>query len=122
MKAPTLPRTTSGVFYRDIRYVVVRKDMTQLIIGIVSAVLFIGVLLLSYTPLPWWAVDIAALPFAVWFIMNLIAGATCRCYVNTDVQTVELPTPRRVNKLDTLIAFLNTKTATGQPEVASVTA
>lgn len=103
------------VFYRDVRYVVARKDRGQIIHGIVSAAIFIGIWSLDLAGLPFWVVICLSLPIAIWFMVNLIRGATCRTYISTDVQTLEVPTPRRMDKVPILIAFLNTKIAPGAP-------
>jgi hypothetical protein len=108
------------VFYRDIRYVVCRKDKSQLYQGITSALLLFGALALGLVDVPWTIViSLSFLPL-LWFIVNLLRGPTCRCYVNTDVQTLEIPVPRRIGKIPALITFLNSKAGEGQPQVEQV--
>jgi hypothetical protein len=94
------------IFYRDIRYVVAQKSHAQLIQIILSGVMLAGLALFYLTPMSKVLLTIFLLPFLIWLIVNLVRGATCRCSINTDVQTIELPTPRRFSKLPVLAAFL----------------
>jgi hypothetical protein len=58
-------------------------------------------------------------PFFVWFLGNLVWGETCRTYVNTDIQTLELPVPRRVKKVTIFIDFLSEKLGAASPPVVN---
>jgi hypothetical protein len=99
------------IFYRDIRYVDVRRTRSQVKQGIISAVLT-GLLALTYFAyVPGPLVAVFCFPTVLWFVINFVRGEACQCYINTSVQTLRLPTPGRVNKVDTLIAFLRQKTA-----------
>jgi hypothetical protein len=110
------------VFYPDVRYVVARKSHGQARQAMLSAALFLATCLLFLTPMNKVGVAILTLPFLIWFIVNWVLGPTCRVYVNTDVQTLELPTPRRLGRLSRLINFLQTKISPEQPKVQQVAA
>ena len=110
------------VFYRDVRYVVVRETYGQTRQSFLSAVLFLATCLLYLAPMPKVVVAILSLPFLVWLLWNWALGPACRVYVNTDVQTLELPTPRRLSRVPRLVAFLNTKISPEQPKVEPVIA
>ncbi|HUB68687.1 MAG TPA: hypothetical protein VL981_14480 [Candidatus Methylacidiphilales bacterium] len=109
------------VFYRDIRYAIARKDRGQVWQGILSGCCILAACLLFLMPVPWMVTAILwliiSLPFLFHFAGNLFLGPTCRIYLNTDVQTVELPVPRRLGRLPKLVAFLNTKISPEQPKV-----
>ena len=55
------------------------------------------------------------LPFYRWFLVDLVHGPDCQCYISTNVQTLKIPTPRRRKKVDMLIDFLREQTAAFQP-------
>ncbi len=110
------------VFFRDIRYIAVRKTNGQIYAGILSGLLFLGVFLLNLTPMYWWLADLLSLPFLIWFFMNWLQGQACICQINTEVQILDLPTPRRMNKVPILVAFLRDKTTTAPPDVSQVAA
>jgi hypothetical protein len=100
------------IFYRDIRCIDLRPNRAQIWQGIISMSVFLILGLIFYfTKLPIIPSLIFSGPFALWFILNLYFGRTCDCYVSTPVQTLKLPTPRRVNKADKFIDFLRAKTA-----------
>jgi hypothetical protein len=108
------------VAYRNVRYVVVRRthgrERQAMLSGLI--ILLLALLIFAHTPLL--VLAFLELPFAIWFIVNLVRGESCRTYINTDIQTVELPVPRRVNKVPVLINFLSEKTAAAAPSVAAV--
>jgi hypothetical protein len=105
------------VFYRDVRYAIARKDQGQVWQGVVSGCFFLAACLLFLTPMHPVGVAIICFPFLIWFVLNLVLGPTCRIYINTDVQTIELPVPRRLGRLPKLVTFLNTKISPEQPKV-----
>ena len=98
------------LFYRDIRYVVMRKTYGQEIQAVISGILVLATLCLALTPMPWWISLLICAPFLTWFVLNWIWGSTGKCYANTAIQTIQLPAPRRLNRLPVLIEFLGTKT------------
>lgn len=103
------------VFYRDVRYVVARDSNDQTVQAWLAVAGFLICSLFFF--FGHWGLGIVfTAPFVLWFAVNVLRGSTCRAYVNTDVQTLELPIPRRVGKLPLLIAFLNGKMASGQPQ------
>jgi hypothetical protein len=99
------------IFYRDIRYVEVRKTQTQVVIGIVSALITLLLAMLLFFNVPAIAVVLFCAPFFIWFTVNLSLGPTCECYVATNVQTLKIPAPRRLRKVTVLITFLRAQTA-----------
>jgi hypothetical protein len=103
------------IFYRDIRYVEVRKSQGQLIHGIISAVLTLLVALTYFMTVPWGLVIVFCFPFVIWFLANIVWGPTVECYVSTNVQTLRIPTPRRRKKVTVLIDFLREQTAAFEP-------
>jgi hypothetical protein len=108
------------VFYRDVRYVVARESNDQTIQAWVSAAGFLLFSLFFY--FGHWGIGIVCTaPFALWFTVNVLRGSTCRTFINTDVQTLELPLPRRDAKVPALIAFLNSKLTADQPPAGPVT-
>ena len=103
------------IFFRDIRYVEIRPTTAQVWMAVVSGILTVLIGLLYFLYLPVVAVVIFSSPFVVWFVLNLILGPTCKCYIGTKVQTLELPAPKRVKKVATLIAFLRAQTVGSNP-------
>jgi hypothetical protein len=99
------------VFFRDIRSIDVRKTNGQVWLAVISGAMTLLIFLLYFAHLPWGFVAVFCFPFAVWFLVNLLRGPTCECYISTNVQTLKLPAPRRVKKVATLIEFLHTQTA-----------
>jgi hypothetical protein len=99
------------IAYENIRYVVVRKNYSQERQAMISLVLFLLSLLFLYL-FSWKIVLFFCTPFAIWFILNLAWGKGCNTYINTDIQTIELPVPRRIKKVPILIDFLRSKTTT----------
>jgi len=106
------------VAYQNIRYIVVRRTNGREIQAMISGafLLLIGLLFLAHG-VPWGVVVVLEFPFFIWFVANLVRGETCRAYVNTDIQTIELPVPRRINRLPTLIHFLTEKIGAAPPTV-----
>jgi len=103
------------VFFRDIRYIDVRQTNGQIWMAVVSAILTLLIALLYFVSLPAIATVIFCTPFAVWFILNLYFGPTCKCYISTNVQTLQLPAPGRMKKVATLIAYIRTQAAAFNP-------
>jgi len=104
------------IFYRDIRCIDLRPNRSQIWQGIISIIMFLSLVVIFYlTQLSMLPSLIFSGPFALWFILNLYFGRTCDCYISTPVQTLKLPTPRRVNKVDKFIDFLRAKTAAASP-------
>jgi uncharacterized integral membrane protein len=99
------------IFYRDIRYVEVRRTQTQLFTGLVAALVPLLLAMLLLFNVPKVAVVLFCSPFLIWFLVNLALGPTCECYIATNVQALKIPTPRRVRKVPVLIAFLRAQTA-----------
>jgi hypothetical protein len=99
------------LFFRDIRYVDVRKTNGQIRSAVISAILTLLLALLYFTGIPVIAVAFFCAPFLIWFIINLFRGPTCECYIGTNVQTLKLPAPRRMKKVATLMEFLRAQTA-----------
>jgi hypothetical protein len=109
------------VFFRDIRYVEVRHTNGQTVQAIVLMVIAMLISLLYFATVPVVAVVLLASPFVIWFVLNLVWGPTCACFVSTNVQTLQLPTPRRLKKVAQFVAFLREQTATFDtaPQVAA---
>jgi len=103
------------VAYQNIRYIVVRRTNGREQQAMISGLflLLIGLLLLAHVP--WGVVAVLEFPFFIWFIVNLVRGEACRTYVNTDIQTIELPVPRRINRVPLLIQFLGEKIGAAPP-------
>ena len=99
------------VFFRDIRYIDVQRTSGQEWMAVISAILTLLIALLYFVYLPVIAVVIFCSPFALWVIINIYLGPTCKCQINTSVQTLQLPAPRRVKKVPPLIAYIRTQTA-----------
>jgi hypothetical protein len=105
------------LFYRDIGHVVVRQTQRQMWLGIVlgvAAAVPLGIALYSWSQgfvAAGIAVALGAAVIVLFFVMNLVRGPTCVCYITTQVQTVEVPTPQRMAKVPRLIEFLREKTA-----------
>ncbi len=107
----------SRVSYQNIRYVVIRRTHGRERQAMLSGLLLVLIGLLYFAHLPWGLVVVFDFPFFIWFIANLVWGETCRTYVNTDIQTLELPVPRRVRKIPILIQFLTEKMNVAPPPV-----
>jgi uncharacterized integral membrane protein len=104
------------IFYRDIRYVEVRRNRAQLWQAIFSGSLMgflLLILILVRTQMVVFAV--LSFPLFIWFMINLFRGSTCDCYISTSVQTLLLPAPSRKNKVPKLIQFLRTQTEAIEP-------
>jgi hypothetical protein len=99
------------LFFRDIRSVEVRRTKAQLWGGLVSGFITVFCGLLYFARLPIVLVAFFCFIFGLWFVINLVRGPTCDCYASTNVQTLKLPAPRRVNKIATMIQYLRTQTA-----------
>jgi hypothetical protein len=99
------------LYYRDIGCVVVRVTQRRDIISIVLIALVGLILLLRLANAPWVVLVGLCIPPLVLFVINLVRGPTCTCYITTRVQTVEVPTPQRLSKAPRLIEFLRTKLA-----------
>ena len=94
------------IFYKDIRYLMVMETYGQTRQGMASGAIILLILFCHLFGLPWLAVGLMGVPFLIWFIANMLLGSMCRCYLNTHVQTVQLPAPRRMKKVPVLRAFL----------------
>jgi len=101
--------------YGDIRYLMVVQNHGQIQQGMVSGAFLLLILISSLWGLPWLAIGLTGAPFLVWFLGNLALGPSCRCYLYTQVQTVQLPAPRRENKVHFLLAFLKSKIPSSRP-------
>jgi hypothetical protein len=97
------------IAYGDIRYLTIVQTLGQIRQGMLSGGILFVILMSALWGLPWVAIGLLGAPFLVWFLVNLILGPTCRCYLNTHVQTVQLPVPRRKNKGSILLAFLKSR-------------
>src|SRR5271154_3538930 len=74
------------IFYRDIRYVDIRKNSHMLWQAIISGTFLAFFLLLYFLQVPLVAVGVLSTPFLIWLVVNLLSGPTCDCYVSTSVQ------------------------------------
>ena len=97
------------VSYPDIRYLMVMPTQGQVQQGMASGAFILLLLFADLLGLPLVVVLILGIPCLIWFVANLLRGPTCRCYLNTEVQTVLLPTPKRMNKVPDLRAFLQSQ-------------
>jgi hypothetical protein len=108
------------LYYRDIGHVVVRRTQRQMWIGVVLGVFaFFTLAIAIYAWSQGFApaaltVAVGAAVLIILFAINIARGPTCVCYITTQVQTVETPTPQRVAKVPRLVDFLREKTG-GQP-------
>jgi len=106
------------IFYRDIRYIEIRRNRNQLILAVISGAFLLLFLALYFLKLPVAVVAMFCLPFLIWFLINLFRGPTCECYVATSVQILKIPTPARVKKVPRLIGFLRDQAAAVAPAAA----
>jgi hypothetical protein len=106
------------IFFRDIRYVDVRKTKLQGRIAVGTAIVTLLLALFYFAGLPILLVALFCSPFVIWFIVNIVRGPTCECYISTNVQTLKLPAPRRMNKVATLINYLRSRMAEFDPAAA----
>ena len=104
------------VFFRDIRYVVARDSNGQTIQAWMAVAGFLLCSLFFFFG-HWGLGVVLTAPFVLWFVVNILRGSSCRVFVNTDVQTLELPVPRRFGKLPVLTALLNSKLTPDLPRV-----
>jgi len=103
------------VAYDDIRYVTVVQTYGQIQQWMAAGAILFVILISPLWGLPWLAVGIIGAPFFLWLMVNLILGPTCRIYLNTHVQTIQLPAPRRENKVPILLAFLKSQFPSSRP-------
>jgi hypothetical protein len=108
------------IFYRDVRYIDIRKSPSQAWQALVSG-LFIAFFGLMLFVMPWVVDAVLMAPFVVWFLVNLALGPTVACYVHTHVQSLRVPAPRRRPKVAPFVAFLRERTGApeGQPAPAA---
>jgi hypothetical protein len=97
------------ISYRDIRYVVARENSGQVQRGLFLLLIIFLICLLNFAGVHWLIVGIFCFPFVVVSILNLARGACCDCFLSTNVQTLKLPTPNRMNKVPKFVDFLKTK-------------
>jgi hypothetical protein len=113
------------LYYRDIGHVVARRTQRRMWL---SLILWVMILIMLWILLYAWSqgglvagalfmVPVILL-FVIAFIINLARGPTCVCYITTQVQTIEVPTPQRLAKVSRLIDFLRTKTAEQTADVS----
>jgi hypothetical protein len=107
------------IAYQNIRYVVVRRTHGREQQVMISGLLLLLIALLYFAHVPWGVLVVLEFPFIIWFIANLVRGEACRTYVNTDIQTIELPVPRRIAKVPLLIDFISEKIAAAPPTAVS---
>jgi hypothetical protein len=99
------------VYFRDIGTVIVRRTYRRERISLILALIAGAVLLLRLTGANWTVVLPVTVPFLVAIGINIARGPSCECHVTTRVQTMPLPTPRRVAKVPRLIQYLREKTS-----------
>ena len=106
------------LYYREIGCVVVRRTLRRRWWGFVWGLLAAIVLwILVYVSLHgrstfalgFWGVVLGLAIGA--FLINLLRGPTCACYITTQVQTVQVPTPQRLSRVPRLVDFLREKAA-----------
>ncbi len=106
------------IFYRDIRYVVARKNNRQHWVTFIICALTLLIAGSSYLGgAPLMAIMILLVPFVFFLVVNLVKGPACDCYIRTDVQILRVPTPRRMSKVPLLISFLQTKVPSLESEI-----
>ena len=106
-------------YYRDIQAIKMRRTSRRLVSAMILALPLMGFLwgisanlnAADGVEAEFWVCLIFAVPLGIAFLYNLIAGPTVRCYLQTAVQTEELPPLNRwrrankvINKLRPLIA------------------
>jgi hypothetical protein len=104
------------IFYRDIRYVIARKNNVYPFANLILGLLIALHLLFYYLGMPPVLAIIILVVLGLLLVINLVRGPTCSCYLNTEVQTVFVPTPSRRNKIPVLIEFLKTKIPAAEAE------
>ncbi len=106
------------IFYRDIRYVVIRRNQRYLWTSALMAAILLIIFSLRLLSAPWLGLALFGVPFALILIVNLIRGPSCSCYLATQVQTIAVPTPQRLRKVPLLLDFLKTKVPSPPGETA----
>ncbi|MFM2081520.1 MAG: hypothetical protein RL380_211 [Verrucomicrobiota bacterium] len=107
-------------YYRDIQAFVVRRTLHGTLATVfmaVFALLFVLWAFVSRTTVGFTANLILAGLFAVMFLVNFLAGPTCRCHLKTAVQFEELPSLRRVKRARKVITRLRAPIAQAQGEI-----
>jgi hypothetical protein len=101
----------SRIYYKEIRYMVTAPTYRQEIIGAIYGLIllaclgaFLALLKFSFAIL---VPGVIAIPFLILFIINLVQGAGCACYLATGIQTVRIPMPNRYKDIPRLIDFLS---------------
>jgi hypothetical protein len=116
------------LYYRDIGCVIVRRTQRALWLGILFALLLLLSLFLlvdfwtggSFPFTNLFFGGLSAL-FGIILVANLVRGPTCACFLTTEVQTVEVPAPRRMAKVPRLVDFLRAQTASEPSGAAAFT-
>jgi hypothetical protein len=98
------------VYFRDIGTVIVRRTQRREWISLILALMAGAVLFLRLANVNWTAVLLGTIPFLIALVINVARGPACQCHVTTRVQTMPLPTPRRMAKVPLLIEYLREKT------------
>jgi hypothetical protein len=103
------------IFYRDVRWVEIRPTRGFVVQAIISSVVTFLLALLYFAYVPAILVVVLCAPTAIWFVVNLLGGPTCDCYISTNVQTLLIPAPGRHKKVAPFIGFLRDKVAAAAP-------
>ncbi|MEI9999184.1 MAG: hypothetical protein WDO13_08420 [Verrucomicrobiota bacterium] len=105
------------IFFRDIRAVEVRRTQGQIWQAAIAlgALLVFGLLNVT-VGLPVVLALLFGAPFLVWLLVNIARGPSCDCYVVTNVQTLLVPTPGRINQVPVFVAFLRENVALLEPQ------
>jgi hypothetical protein len=109
VQSTSLTEEYKRVFYRDIRYIDIRPTQGQVVQGWISGAITLLLSLLFFSGMNPLGVAALCTPTTIWFVLNLVRGPTCNCFVATQVQTVVLPTPSRHKKVQPFIAFIREK-------------
>jgi hypothetical protein len=107
-------------YFGDIQAVVLRQTNDHIILGVLLGILTLGMALLAILPRSVIMASIfspIAVLFLVFFILNLVAGPSCRAHLRTAVQTEELPSLDRLRRAHKVLNRLHPFIAQAQGQL-----
>ncbi|MGN6553872.1 MAG: hypothetical protein ACTHLW_09135 [Verrucomicrobiota bacterium] len=113
--------TYKRFYFGDIQAIVLRRNLRDRVIGIVTGLMTAGfglTALLMKAIEGKWVFGILAGVCAIPFVFNLLYGATCSCELRTAVQTEPLPPLSRVPRARKALARLRPLIAAAQGELS----
>ncbi|HVU38792.1 MAG TPA: hypothetical protein VHC95_10690 [Opitutales bacterium] len=112
-------------YFRDIQAFTLRRTSRRLVIALLLGVPLALLLLMAAANLGstgdetgFWVCTCLAVIFGVPFLYNLFAGPSVRCYLQTAVQTEELPPLNRLRRANKVINRLRPLIAQAQGEIS----